>query len=122
MRCLIVEDYPDNARLMAVYLRAIGTIDIAANAAEALRSAEAATYDLFLIDIQLGSGPTGVDLMRALRTDPRYATTPIVACTAAVQPEHRRRLLEAGFDGFLGKPFTKAEILDEVKRHQAACA
>ena len=41
---------------------------------------------------------------------PEYAEVPVVAVTAYVMPEDRARFLEAGFDAYLGKPFTEEQL------------
>jgi CheY-like chemotaxis protein len=59
-----------------------------------------------VLDLRL-PGMSGFDVARAVRADadPVVAATPILACSASVQPEVRREALDAGCDDFEGKPF-----------------
>ena len=65
---------------------------------------------MVLLDINLGVIRTGVDVLHELRQVPEYATIPAVAVTAYALPGDRERFLEAGFDAYLGKPFTEEEL------------
>ncbi|HET6569411.1 MAG TPA: response regulator [Rhodothermales bacterium] len=114
MHFLIVEDNPHTARLLQIHLSSFGTVDIAGNAREALLKAGAITYDFFFLDIQLGPGPDGVSLMRTLRADLRYADRPMIAFTASCGPDYKEQFRRDGFDGFLGKPFTKDDVRDVI--------
>ena len=69
---------------------------------------------LAVLDIHLGSGATGDDVMRALRDRPAYAEAPVLAVTAYALPGDRERFLAAGFDGYLTKPYTRAELLGAI--------
>ena len=69
-----------------------------------------------LLDIHLGTGPTGDDVMRALRSRPAYAEAPILAVTAYALPGDRARFLAAGFDGYITKPYTRTDLDAAVDR------
>jgi CheY-like chemotaxis protein len=94
-------------------LRGGFAVDAFGTAPEALDAAAAggAPYDAVLLDINLGAGVSGEDVMRRLRDLPGYGAVPILAFTAYALPGDRERFLNAGFDGYLPKPFTKAQLL-----------
>jgi CheY-like chemotaxis protein len=52
--------------------------------------------------------------MRQIRSLPGGDAVRLVAATANVFDDDRREVIEAGGDGFLPKPFTKAQLLDVV--------
>jgi CheY-like chemotaxis protein len=54
--------------------------------------------------------------MRRLRELPRYAQTPMVACTAYAMPGDEEQFLEAGFDAYLAKPFRAEDLLSALER------
>ncbi len=82
---------------------------------DALRQAEKYTIDLFLLDINLGEQRTGIDLLQLLRQRPDYEDTPALALTAYAMPGDRDRFIDAGFDGYISKPFTRRELLDVIE-------
>lgn len=71
--------------------------------------------DLFLLDIYMPGG-TGYDLIKRIREDPDLCDSKIVALTASVMYDDIRRVKEAGFDSFIGKPVRPARFGDQVRR------
>ncbi|MEP0545396.1 MAG: ATP-binding protein [Rhodothermales bacterium] len=110
-RVLVVEDNADTRRLVERTIAEYYDVETAADAETALALAQHAWFDLLLLDVNLGPGPGGVDLLRSLRAIPAYAYVPALAVTAYALPGDHRRLLEAGFSGYLSKPFTRDELL-----------
>lgn len=109
-RVLVVDDNESARLLLDRMLRDAFDADIVGSAAEALQQAKAGSYGLVLMDIHLSDESSGVDLMEQFRRLPAYRHTPIVAFTAFALPGDRERFLSAGFDGYLGKPFTKQQL------------
>jgi PAS domain S-box-containing protein len=110
MRVLIVEDNVYTRLLVNRLLKDTYEVTTAANAEEAYAIATGQDFDVLLMDINLGEGPNGLDLMHEIRKDVRFAQTPVVALTAYAMPEDRNRFLDAGFDYYLSKPFTKDDL------------
>jgi CheY-like chemotaxis protein len=61
----------------------------------------------------------GLEAMREIRSRPDGAAVPLVAATANVFDDDRRRVLDAGGDGFLPKPFTKGQLLRVIAENVA---
>ncbi len=114
IRILVVEDNPANQFLLRYHLRATFELELVSRFDEALHAAARQPFDLLLLDIDLGEPRTGVELLHALRQMPAYAATPAVTCTVNTLLGDRERLLASGFDAYLGKPFTKEELLDTL--------
>src|SRR5690606_11962469 len=110
-RLLVVDDNPNTRLLLARMLRGHYAVDTAGTAREALDATADTRYDAVLLDINLGAGVSGEDVMGRIRTLPGYAGVPLVAFTAYALPGDRERFLNAGFSGYLPKPFTKPELL-----------
>ena len=101
---LIVEDNERNLKLVRDLLQHHGYETIEArNAADGVALAAERRPDLILMDIQLPD-VDGVTALGRLRADPRSASIGVVAVTAFAMTDDRRRLLAAGFDGYLEKP------------------
>lgn len=114
-RILIVDDNTDTLALTRHQLCETYEIVTASDVESAMQSARNGQFDALLLDINLGDGHDGVDVMRALREMDSYREVPIVALTAYAMPGDRERFLDAGFDGYLSKPFTKKEITETIR-------
>jgi CheY-like chemotaxis protein/anti-sigma regulatory factor (Ser/Thr protein kinase) len=114
-RILIVDDNTDTLALTRHQLCETYEIVTASDVESAMQSARSGQFDALLLDINLGDGHDGVDVMRALRQMDSYREVPIVALTAYAMPGDRERFLDAGFDGYLSKPFTKKEITETIR-------
>ncbi len=126
-RILIVEDDPHIQLLLRHLLRPWFDLELAVTVDEALKIAAEHPFDLFLIDINLGAGRTGVDLLWALRKIPDYQATPAVSCTAYALRGDRARFISYGFDEHIDKPFVPHQLhallsaaLSRDKRRPAA--
>ena len=104
-RILVVDDDPLNRQItQALLADTFAQVDVAAGGQEALRLAEAQTYDLVLMDLQM-PGLGGPETTRCLRLLPGYGCTPIIALTASAFAQHKADCLAAGMDDFVTKPF-----------------
>lgn len=113
---LVVEDHPTSRELFRIILESDGyTVDFCENAECGLSSAEKGEYDAFLIDINLGHGPDGFDLLEQLRRMESYRSTPAIAVTAYALPGDRARCLDRGFDAYVSKPFRHEMLLKTLR-------
>ena len=110
-RLLLVEDHEDTQQLLVEVLEDSYEVSVAGQASEAYLLALQQPFDLILMDIDLGEGPDGAELLRQLRAVPEYADVPIVAVTAFAMPGDRERFLEMGFTAYVSKPFDVDELL-----------
>ena len=107
---LLTEDDESIAFLVQKQLEDCARVHVASAVDEALSKADSQRYDAFLIDINLGFGQSGVDLLNALREHPKYNNAPIATLTAYSMNGDRERFLKEGFDYYISKPFTKSEL------------
>ena len=114
MRVLLVEDEVKLAELVARGLREEGhAADIAARGAEALWMAEAAPYDVIVLDVMLPDGLDGFEVCRRLRG--KGVWSPVLMLTARDAVEDRVTGLDAGADDYLAKPFAFDELLARLR-------
>lgn len=110
-RVLIVENDEINAMVMEAYLKDKYEVDIARNSILAMKFADAHSYDLILMDINLGVGMNGIELLREMRKKEHLAFIPVIATTAYALDKDKEEFLENGFTHYLSKPFFKEELL-----------
>lgn len=109
---LIVDDVPQNLRLLEAVLEPRGYTVVAASSGEAALE-RVAGVDLVLLDVVM-PGIDGYEVCRRLRADPRTSFLPVVMVTASGEQE-KRRAIAAGADDFVAKPFDHDELLARVR-------
>ncbi|GAB5534957.1 MAG: hypothetical protein Rubg2KO_12060 [Rubricoccaceae bacterium] len=110
----LVSDDDEASRFVAENaLKTWYDVETADSAKAALAIADG-SFDLFIQDIYMGPEGSGEDVVRELRRRPETKHTPIIAVTAYGLPGDRSRLLAVGFDGYLRKPYTQAQMRAEV--------
>ena len=109
---LIVEDDPDTANLVQLYLRRDGYKVLSApDGREGLKLAQDAGPDLVVLDLML-PGMDGLEVCRELRRD---SNVPIIMLTARVEEEDRLEGLNLGADDYVTKPFSPRELAARVR-------
>ena len=111
---LIVDDQPQNLRLLEAVLQPRGYRTVSAESGEAaLEILSREQADLVLLDI-LMPGMDGYEVCRRIRENPTTAFLPVVMITAS-DTAQKLRATEAGADDFVAKPFDQGELLARVK-------
>lgn len=114
-RVLIVDDLPENVRLLRGLLVSLGCeIVSASNGQEALEQVAARPPDLILLDVVM-PGLNGLAVLARVKAEPRTRLIPVVMITALHGEQEKLRAIECGADDFLNKPFSKAELLARTK-------
>ena len=114
-RVLIVDDQPDIRRLCRVSLVAEGlACDEAGAGPDAIALAAKAPYDLVLLDVDL-PGFSGEEVLRRLRQRPPTPHLKIIMFSGAASGDELSRILLAGADDFLTKPFSMVQLRARVK-------
>jgi two-component system OmpR family response regulator len=113
MRLLIVEDEDDLADVLSRLLRDAGfSCDIARDGEEGLSLALEPGYDLVILDLMLPR-LQGERVLAELRT--RGRDLPVLVLTARDAVTDRVRLLDAGADDYLTKPFDPGELVSRCR-------
>ncbi|AFL73327.1 EAL domain-containing protein [Thiocystis violascens] len=113
-RILIAEDNPANLVLLRMQIEALGHVaDLAADGPTALAKWQAGGHDLLLTDLNM-PGMDGLDLTRSIRAAEQEhgGHLPIIAITAASEPEVLTACRASGLDDILPKPIA----LDDLRR------
>jgi adenylate cyclase len=112
-RILVVDDTPQNIRLMEAVLTPRGyAVAGATSGEEALTKTATEQPDLVLLDVVM-PGMNGLEVCRRLRAESATKFLPVIMITASGDRE-KINALEAGADDFVHKPFDHAELLARV--------
>jgi DNA-binding response OmpR family regulator len=113
-RILVVDDVPENVRLLEAVLEAQGyDVVSATDGHTALELSRSASPDLVLLDVVMPE-PNGYAVCTQLREQEETAVLPVIMLTASVGPE-KMRAIEAGADDFIPKPFNRDELLTRIR-------
>ena len=111
-RILIVDDEPQILRALRINLTARQyDVHVAADGAEALRTAASARPDLIVLDLGLPD-IDGVQVIRELRT---WTPVPIVVLSGRADSRDKVDALDAGADDYVTKPFSIDELLARIR-------
>ena len=114
---LVVEDEPKNLKLVCDLLQACGYTTIeATDGKQGVELAKVRKPDLILMDIQMPV-MDGLEATRILKADTTTKDIPVLALTSYAMKGDEERILEAGCNGYLAKPFDIQELLKEVGKY-----
>jgi two-component system, cell cycle response regulator DivK len=113
-RILIIEDSPVNMEVLTVLLSNEGhELFLAERALPGIEIARQQRLDLILMDITM-PGVDGIEAAKMLRAHPTTRAVPLIAVTALAMAGDRERILDAGFDDYIAKPFDHGQLLQRV--------
>lgn len=114
---LVVDDQPDQLRLLIDVLRQAGCrISIAFDGAQAYQRALAISPDLIVMDVRMPR-MDGFAACRLLADTPATRTIPLIFLTAADELHERLEGLDIGGVDYVSKPFEPAEVLARIRVH-----
>jgi PAS domain S-box-containing protein len=111
---LVVEDNNDTRMLLERILKSTYNVTAVGDARSALLAMNQTRFRGLVLDINLGGKETGADVLRIARALPGYDGVFAIALTAYALPGDRERLLEAGFDEYISKPFTRQSLMEAL--------
>ncbi|MEG5053769.1 MULTISPECIES: PAS domain S-box protein [unclassified Microcoleus] len=116
-RILIVEDLEENRRLLVEILTSVGfEVREAKHGVEALSLWESWRPHLILMDLRMPI-VDGYTATKYIRERPQSQETVIIALTASVLEEDREKVLRAGCNDFISKPFQQRELFDKLAKY-----
>ena len=114
---VIIDDVPDNLRLLAGILKNRGyKVRPAPNGARALATILKEPPELILLDIMMPD-MDGYEVCRQLKADERTKDIPIVFLSALYEVFDKVKAFKAGGVDFITKPFQMEEVLARVRTH-----
>ncbi|MCU0373208.1 MAG: ATP-binding protein [Ignavibacteria bacterium] len=113
-RILIVEDDELNYSLLRNFIEDSFEVSVATNLNNALDMAKQNIYNLILMDINLGTDETGIDVLREIRELEGYNRVPAIAVTAYSLKGDKDIFIRSGMNEYISKPFTKKELIRKI--------
>jgi signal transduction histidine kinase/DNA-binding response OmpR family regulator len=117
MQILVVEDNTMNQFVVKQILSKWNAcISIANNGKEAIEQLTKGSFDIVLMDLQMPemSGYDATSFIRSKNTTVLNPAIPIIALTADAFAETKRKVLEAGMNDFITKPFNQEELFTKI--------
>ena len=112
---LVIEDTPDNMRLICFILNKNGIKTIEAeNGRQGIAMAKSAKPDFIILDIQLPD-MDGTEVLKEIRRSEANGGVPIIAMTSYAMSGDREKLLAAGCTGYIEKPIDPMIVMDEIR-------
>jgi two-component system, chemotaxis family, chemotaxis protein CheY len=107
MNVLVVDDYKTMIRIVRGLLEQLDfrNVDEALDGPTALQKLQEKEYGLILSDWNMAP-MTGIDLLRAVRAEPKTRSVPFVMVTAEAKTENVIAAKQAGANNYIIKPFT----------------
>jgi DNA-binding response OmpR family regulator len=115
-RVLIAEDEPHIVESLSFVLQRHG-YEVASvfDGEAAMARLRSDPPDMMILDVMLPR-LNGFEVLKQVKSDPALRAIPVIILTAKGQTHDRRMAEEIGVDGFMTKPFSNREIVDEVRR------
>jgi len=112
---LLVEDDQSNAGVIKFFLGTSFKVDTVLTGEEGIKKAGTKKYAAILMDIDLGTGMSGLEAARKIRKIPGYENTPIIAVTALAMRGDKEKFLAEGCTHYISKPFKKEDFVHTIK-------
>ena len=114
MKILVIEDNPQNMKLLTFVLKKYGHDVIEAFCGlEGVEKANHLSPELILMDIQLPD-IDGLEATKRIRESGQK--TPIIAITSYAMAGDREKVMSAGCDGYFEKPINPLLIMKDIEK------
>jgi two-component system chemotaxis response regulator CheY len=123
MKFLVVDDFSTMRRIVKGLLVELGYHDVteADDGSTALPMLRNGAFDFLITDWNMPGMP-GLELLKAVRSDPRLAKLPVLMLTAEAKREQIIEAAQAGVSGYVIKPFTAVTLKEKIDKILASRA
>jgi two-component system chemotaxis response regulator CheY len=123
LRFLVVDDFSTMRRIVKNFLNDLGytSIEEADDGKTALPILQQGNIDFLVTDWNMPGMP-GLDLLKAVRADPKLAKLPVLLVTAEAKREQIVEAAQAGVNGYVVKPFTAQTLKEKIEKILASKA
>ena len=123
LRFLVVDDFSTMRRIVKNLLHELGYPNVteADDGKTALPMLQAGGFDFLISDWNM-PGMSGLDLIKAVRSDAKLAKLPVLMLTAEAKREQIIEAAQAGVSGYVIKPFTAQTLKEKIDKILASKA
>lgn len=117
LRFLVVDDFSTMRRIVKNLLNDLGYANVAEadDGKSALPMLQTGGFDFLVTDWNMPGMP-GLDLLKAVRADPKLAKMPVLMLTAEAKREQIVEAAQAGVNGYVIKPFTAITLKEKIDK------
>ncbi len=117
LKFLVVDDFSTMRRIVKNLLNDLGYANVteADDGNTALPILQAGGIDFLVTDWNMPGMP-GLDLLKAVRADPKLAKMPVLMLTAEAKREQIVEAAQAGVSGYVIKPFTAITLKEKIDK------
>lgn len=117
IRILIVDDMSTMRRVIKSILGQLGytNLEEAENGKEALSKLSSEQYDFVMTDWNMPE-MDGLELVKAIRQDPKLKDLPVLMVTAEAKKENVLEALKSGVNNYIVKPFTAETLKEKIEK------
>ncbi len=117
LRILVVDDFSTMRRIVKNLLRELGFshIEEAEDGAAGLAALQKGGFDMLITDWNMPR-MMGIDLLKAVRADPKLSALPVMMVTAEAKKDQIIEAAQAGVNGYIVKPFTAQTLREKLER------
>jgi two-component system chemotaxis response regulator CheY len=123
LRFLVVDDFSTMRRIVKNFLNDLGYRNVteADDGQTALPILKQGNIDFLVTDWNMPGMP-GLELLKAVRSDPQLAKLPVLLVTAEAKREQIVEAAQAGVNGYVVKPFTAQTLKEKIEKILASRA
>jgi two-component system chemotaxis response regulator CheY len=117
MKILIVDDFSTMRRIVRNLLKQLSfnNVDEAEDGDVALEKIKSGSYDFVITDWNMPN-MTGLELLKAIRSDDVLKDLPVLLITAEAEKENVVLAAQAGVNDYIVKPFTGDVLQQKINR------
>ena len=122
-KVLVVDDMLTMRKIVSKIMRELGFTDIteALDGEEAWNKVQSGNYGLIISDWNMPKC-TGLEFLKKIRSDEKFAKTPFVLVTAEAESHQVAEAIKSGVDQYVVKPFSKDSLKMKLESAHKKCA
>lgn len=117
LRILVVDDHEPMRKILRNVIRQSGVasyIEEAASGADAIKKSKEGEFDVMILDWRM-PGVDGLDVLKAIRSDPKTEKMAVIMVTAESAKEKVVEAIRAGVTDYVVKPFTPELLRKKIE-------